>query len=159
MANIGLRSIAVFVALTAVCALPFGAHAEGASTNSRAALSEGGGGRAFCFNTPSGESVCAFSAFCDELVACTRDSDCAAGMACAVNTCCVDPSPNVCVPVATDFVCRATGPFACTDPPFFPACVLAAAPAPTLSPPLLAVGVLLLIGVGTLAMRIARRAS
>jgi hypothetical protein len=161
MVSLKCRSIAA-LALTLVCAWPIAAHAD-ASWDSHAAPAsseEGALGGAFCFSTASGEAACALSEACNDLTACTQDSDCAAGMACAVNTCCDTPSPNVCVPLAPGFVCPATGPFSCSEPTFFPPCVATAPPqlAPTLSAPLLAIGLLLLTGIGLLALRSVRRA-
>ena len=159
MVLLNCRSIAAAV-LTLVCAWPIAAHAD-AFWNSHAAPGTSSDGvlGSFCFSTASGQAACGLSGVCDNLTACTQDSDCAAGMACAVNTCCDNPSPNVCVTLAPGFVCPAMGPFSCDLPIFFPPCVAAAPPqvAPTLSDPLLGVGLLLLTGIGFLALRSFRR--
>lgn len=152
------RLLAPLVVIATACALPLAARAEGPYTNSTNAAGENES-QAFCFNSASGASLCAFSESCAGLTACTGDADCGAGQVCIVNTCCGDePSPNVCITPASGFVCRVQGPFTCADPtdPFFPPCVQVGAAAPALSPPLLAVGVLLLVGIGILALR-ARR--
>lgn len=159
MVSLGYRSIAAAL-LTLACAWPIAAHADASWNSHAAAAGTDQEPESFCLTTASGQAACGFSAECGDLTACVQDSDCGPGMACALNTCCESPSPNVCVRVTTRFVCPATGPFSCDEPDFFPPCVAAEPPhvAPTLSEPLLVVGALLLSGIGLLALRSLRRA-